>query len=139
MLKWIEIRYWFVFQDGALELESSELSFETSAEGQSVIQNKEIVPMMAVVAEMMIWANETVAEKLVKSFPTAALLRSHAPPPLDAFEEVSFLLSVLNNCISNTSVIMTPYWILFFLFNSFFFICSILIIVASIISITIYV
>ena len=85
------LRAWIV-QDGALELESSELSFETSAEGQSVIQNKEIVPMMAVVAEMMIWANETVAEKLVNIFPTAALLRSHAPPPLDALEEVSYSL-----------------------------------------------
>lgn len=75
-------------QDGALELESTELSFETSAEGQSQVLNKEVVPMMGVVAEMMIWANETVAQKLVAGLPSSALVRRHPPPPVDAFHEV---------------------------------------------------
>ena len=55
-----------------------------------MIQNKEVVPMMAIVAELMIWANESVAKKLVSCFPTSALVRTHEPPPLDAFEEVRF-------------------------------------------------
>ena len=78
-----------MIQAGALELESSELSFETSAEGKAEVHSKESVPMMAIVAEMMIFANAAVAEQLMATFPGQALLRRHQPPRLDAFAEVS--------------------------------------------------
>ena len=75
-------------QAGALELESAELRFETSAEGRAEVQSKETVPMMAVVAEMMIWANSAVAQRTACAFPGAALLRRHPPPRPEAFQEV---------------------------------------------------
>lgn len=75
-------------QAGALELDSSELTFETTAQGHSRAIAKEVVPMMGIVAEMMIWANQTVAEKLVGSFDRVALVRRHPPPPPDALGEV---------------------------------------------------
>lgn len=45
--------------------------------------------MMAIVAEMMIWANSAVAERVKEAYPAAALVRRHPPPRLDVFEEVS--------------------------------------------------
>ncbi len=71
-----------------MELESSELRFETSAEGGKEVHSKEAVPMMAVVAEMMIFANSAVAERLMAAFPSHAFLRRHQPPRLDTFTEV---------------------------------------------------
>lgn len=76
-------------QDGALELESTELRFETAAEGQPTeVTGKAEVPMMAVVAEMMIFANSAVARRIYQAFPGSALLRRHPPPRQDAFKEV---------------------------------------------------
>ena len=44
--------------------------------------------MMAVVAEMMIFANSSVARRIADAFPDSALLRRHPPPRQDAFAEV---------------------------------------------------
>ena len=44
--------------------------------------------MMAVIAEMMIFANSSVARRIADAFPDAALLRRHPPPRQDAFAEV---------------------------------------------------
>jgi hypothetical protein len=44
--------------------------------------------MMRTVAEAMIGANATVAERIGKAFPAAALLRRHPPPRAEAFAEV---------------------------------------------------
>lgn len=74
-----------------MELESSELRFETSAEGGTEVRSKEAVPMMAIVAEMMIFANSAVAERLMTAFPSHAFLRRHQPPRLDTFDEVEFI------------------------------------------------
>lgn len=71
-----------------MELESTELRFETSAEGRMEARSKEAVSMMAVVAEMMIFANAAVAERIMTAFPGQAFLRRHRPPSLDAFAEV---------------------------------------------------
>ncbi len=80
---------WEAAQDGALELESAELRFETAAEGQPTeVTGKAEVPMMAVVAEMMIFANSAVARRIHQAFPSSALLRRHPPPRQDAFKEV---------------------------------------------------
>ena len=43
--------------------------------------------MMAVIAEMMIFANAAVARRIYAAFPDAALLRRHPPPRQDAFAE----------------------------------------------------
>eukprot|EP00887_Chlorella_sp_A99_P003744 scaffold7.g3744.t1 len=78
---------------GALELESAELRFRTDAAGQptDVLE----LPMMKIVAEMMIFANAAVAERVAASFPRAALLRRHPPPRREAFEEVAELCGAL--------------------------------------------
>ena len=76
-------------QNGALELEGGELSFETGPDGKPrKVEGKAQLPMMAVVAEMMIFANAAVAHRIAGAFPGAALLRRHAPPRPDGFEQV---------------------------------------------------
>lgn len=78
-------------QAGSLQLEGSELRFETSADGraQDVIRKQELA-VMATVAEAMIAANCAVARRVLEAFPQAALLRRHAPPRPEAFAEVAF-------------------------------------------------
>ena len=72
-----------------MELESAELQFETSAEGQATgVQTKQELPMMRTVAELMIHANSTVAARIQAAFPRAALLRRHPPPRPEVFAEV---------------------------------------------------
>lgn len=44
--------------------------------------------MMAVIAEMMIFANAAVAQRIHQAFPDSALLRRHPPPRQEAFAEV---------------------------------------------------
>lgn len=78
-------------QAGALELESAELRFETSADGRDAeVAKKKELPMMRMVAEAMIGANSAVAKRISDAFPAAALLRRHPPPPAEAFAEVLF-------------------------------------------------
>ncbi len=92
----------FVVQNGAMELESAELQFETSAEGQATgVQTKQELPMMRTVAELMIHANSTVAARIQAAFPRAALLRRHPPPRPEVFAEVSFTSNTprqIHNC-----------------------------------------
>lgn len=82
-------------QDGALELEGGELSFETGPDGKPrKVEGKSHLPMMAVVAEMMIFANAAVAHRIAGAFPVAALLRRHAPPRPDGFDQVTALFKL---------------------------------------------
>lgn len=95
-------------ENGAIELSSAELQFETSADmrddddddenaansSQSFSRKKE-VPMMSVVAELMIAANSAVATKIInaqKKGGPPALLRKHDPPLPEKFAELSVLL-----------------------------------------------
>ncbi|KAL2633824.1 hypothetical protein R1flu_005303 [Riccia fluitans] len=72
--------------NGAVELISSELRFETAANKEPVgVETKQELPMNWIVAELMILANSCVGTKIYRSFPSAALLRRHAPPRLDSF------------------------------------------------------
>jgi len=77
-------------QAGALQLEGSELRFETSADGRSqdVVRKVEL-PVMATVAEAMIAANCAVARRIQEAFPGSALLWRHAPPRLQSFTELA--------------------------------------------------
>jgi hypothetical protein len=73
-----------------LELESKELRFETSADGNPTrVEAKSELRAMAIVAELMIFANSSVAERIAASYPRAALLRRHPPPVRGAFAAVS--------------------------------------------------
>jgi DIS3-like exonuclease 1 len=79
-------------QAGALELESAELRFETSADGRDAeVARKQELPMMRTVAEAMIGANAAVAERIGGAFPAAALLRRHPPPRAEAFAEARIM------------------------------------------------
>lgn len=79
-----------IVQNGALELEGGELSFDTGPDGKPrKVEGKAHLPMMAVVAEMMIFANAAVAQRIAGAFPGAALLRRHAPPRPDGFDQVA--------------------------------------------------
>ncbi|EEH54962.1 uncharacterized protein MICPUCDRAFT_35098 [Micromonas pusilla CCMP1545] len=79
---------------GAVELSSAELRFETSNDGVPTdVLTKGEVPMMAVIAELMIAANASVATKAREAFPTSAFVRRHAPPRLGGFEELRALVA----------------------------------------------
>ena len=79
-------------QNGALELEGGELSFQAGSDGRpKKVEGKTPLPMMAVVAEMMIFANAAVAHRIAGAFPGAALLRRHAPPCPAGFEQVAII------------------------------------------------
>ena len=76
-------------QNGALELEGGELSFDAGPDGKPTrVEGKVHLPMMAVVAEMMIFANAAVAHRIAEAFPGAALLRRHPAPRPEAFDQV---------------------------------------------------
>lgn len=77
---------------GAVELESAELRFQLNADGAPTgVTVKSEIPMMTTVAEMMIFANAAVAERVHAAAPRAALLRCHAPPKPEWLEEVTAL------------------------------------------------
>ena len=85
-----------VMQNGALELEGGELSFEAGSDGRpKKVEGKTPLAMMAVVAEMMIFANAAVAHRIAGAFPGAALLRRHAPPRPEGFEQVAVIPTLL--------------------------------------------
>lgn len=78
-------------QNGALELEGGELSFDAGPDGKPRrVEGKVHLPMMSVVAEMMIFANAAVAHRIAEAFPGAALLRRHPAPRPEAFEPVCY-------------------------------------------------
>ncbi|EFJ15290.1 hypothetical protein SELMODRAFT_445658 [Selaginella moellendorffii] len=72
--------------NGALELASTELKFEIDERREPVqVETKVELPMNWIVAEMMIYANACVGEKIYRAFPSCALLRKHSPPKIDSF------------------------------------------------------
>lgn len=72
----------FAVQNGALELEGGELSFETGPDGKPrKVEGKTHLPMMSVVAEMMIFANAAVAHRTLGPFlvlPCLGVMPLHA-------------------------------------------------------------
>ena len=75
---------------GGLDLSKQEevkFSLDVSELGQEGVEItvKESLEIHGTIAELMIFANSTVARKLVERFPTHALLRRHPPPSGDRF------------------------------------------------------
>lgn len=83
---------------GAVDLSSgdigSELKFELDENGNPVkVSSKKDMEIHHTIAEMMIMANQSVANKIFESFPEAALLRIHRTVERDRFEDLQAALT----------------------------------------------
>ena len=77
---------------GALNLASPEIRIETESELNDPltdVKTKQHLATNSLVEEFMLLANITVATKIYESFPQTALLRRHATPPAQNFEELA--------------------------------------------------
>lgn len=92
---------------GAVDLSSgdvgSELKFSLSNGVPTTVSSKEDKEIHHTIAELMIMANSTVAEKIHKKFPTSALLRIHQSVDENRFEELSALLEATGISFDGTS------------------------------------
>lgn len=81
---------------GALNLASPEVRVQTESETSDPVdvKTKELLDTNSLVEEFMLLANISVASKIYTVFPQTALLRRHAPPPKNNFEELSNQLKV---------------------------------------------
>lgn len=91
--------------NGALGLGSTEISFDLESIDKEnsggefcldvkSLSIKEDLPVNSMVAECMILANQAVAERIFKFFPTASLLRRHPPPIRRNTKELEELMSL---------------------------------------------
>lgn len=82
---------------GALNLASPEVRIETDndevGDPLTDVKTKAMLATNSLVEEFMLLANITVASKIYSSFPQTALLRRHATPPPQNFEELAAQLS----------------------------------------------
>ncbi|KAL1964668.1 hypothetical protein VTN77DRAFT_6694 [Rasamsonia byssochlamydoides] len=77
---------------GALNLASPEIRIETESELNDPltdVKTKAHLATNSLVEEFMLLANITVASKIYETFPQTALLRRHASPPPQNFEELA--------------------------------------------------
>ena len=81
---------------GALNLASPEVRIETDSETSDPVdvKTKQLLDTNQLVEEFMLLANISVAGKIYEAFPQTALLRRHAAPPKNNFEELSNQLKV---------------------------------------------
>ncbi|MCJ1336035.1 exosome catalytic subunit dis3 [Bachmanniomyces sp. S44760] len=81
---------------GALNLASPEVRIETESETSDPIdvKTKALLDTNSLVEEFMLLANISVAGKIYSSFPQTALLRRHAAPPKNNFEELANQLKI---------------------------------------------
>ena len=81
---------------GALNLASPEVRVQTESETSDPVdvQTKQLLDTNQLVEEFMLLANISVAGKINEAFPQTALLRRHAAPPKNNFEELSNQLKV---------------------------------------------
>lgn len=74
---------------GALQLESVEIKFKLDAQGQPIEAiSKQRMEIHQVIEEFMIFANVSVAKFIFSQLPTQALLRMHAIPKDENFENL---------------------------------------------------
>ncbi|OQR90833.1 DIS3-like exonuclease 1 [Achlya hypogyna] len=89
---------------GAVDLtQGSELKFTQSDERDWSIKLKEALEIHGTIAELMILANATVAERLVRCFPETALLRRHVSPTGDRFDALLALAAAKKLPLDTTS------------------------------------
>ncbi|CAH0486971.1 unnamed protein product [Peronospora farinosa] len=93
---------------GGLDLSKQEevkFSLNVSELGQEDVEItvKESLEIHGTIAELMIFANSTVARKLVERFPTHALLRRHPPPSGDRFTQLVRLAKARDVVIDATN------------------------------------
>ncbi|KAK4560413.1 exosome catalytic subunit dis3 [Recurvomyces mirabilis] len=81
---------------GALNLASPEVRVQSESETSDPVdvQTKKLLDTNQLVEEFMLLANISVAGKNFEAFPQTALLRRHAAPPKNNFEELSNQLKV---------------------------------------------
>lgn len=85
---------------GALNLASPEVRIETDSELSDPVadvKTKAHLDTNSLVEEFMLLANITVASKIYHTFPQTALLRRHAAPPPQNFEQLNSQLSTKRN------------------------------------------
>ncbi|KAF2722811.1 RNB-domain-containing protein [Polychaeton citri CBS 116435] len=84
---------------GALNLASPEVRVEAESESSDAmdVKTKQILDTNQLVEEFMLLANISVASKIYSAFPQTALLRRHASPPKQNFEELANQLKVCKN------------------------------------------
>ncbi|KAK8192901.1 ribonuclease R [Phyllosticta capitalensis] len=84
------------YDAGALNLASPEVKVQTESETSDPVdvQTKRLLDTNSLVEEFMLLANISVARKVYESFPQTALLRRHAAPPRNNFEELANQLKV---------------------------------------------
>lgn len=93
---------------GGLDLSKQEevrfsLNVTELGEEDVEITVKESLEIHGTIAELMIFANSTVARKLVETFPTHALLRRHPPPSGDRFAQLIQLAKARDVVIDATN------------------------------------
>ncbi|RMX68332.1 hypothetical protein DD238_004452 [Peronospora effusa] len=93
---------------GGLDLSKQEevkFSLNVSELGQEDVEItvKETLEIHGTIAELMIFANSTVARKLVERFPAHALLRRHPPPSGDRFTQLVQLAKARDVVIDATN------------------------------------
>lgn len=79
------------YDAGALNLASPEVKVQTESETSDPVdvQTKRLLDTNSLVEEFMLLANITVARKNYEALPQTALLRRHAAPPKNNFEELA--------------------------------------------------
>lgn len=84
------------YDAGALNLASPEVKVQTESETSDPVdvQTKRLLDTNSLVEEFMLLANITVARKNYEALPQTALLRRHAAPPKNNFEELANQLKV---------------------------------------------
>ncbi|CAK4457223.1 unnamed protein product [Aphanomyces euteiches] len=74
---------------GAVDLsKGGELKFSTDDDGELRVGTKAALEIHSTIAELMILANSTVAQRLVETFPQSAMLRRHVPPSGNRFDQL---------------------------------------------------
>lgn len=75
---------------GALTLSSPEVRFNLENDSQDPVdvEMKELKETNALVEEFMLLANISVAKMIYSKFPSSAMLRKHAPPPTNNFDQL---------------------------------------------------
>ena len=100
--------------NGALELGGAEVEFTLDAEQRPVeVSSHSDMEIHHVVAELMIMANASVADRLLEKYPSCALVRRHMPPSKPrfaalqaAFDAVGVELDVTSNMALRTSLVV---------------------------------